>query len=220
MSLASVFSHVTNVSSPPLRTAPVFGGIAGIVAGEPGDPDDNGHIPSITSKTREIGELQDMYRRTLAASWACRAGELPPQELIENLFAGGTGWRADVVEISAADFRAEQAAKEKAQSELADDSGSISDASSKLTARHRSAPLRPRTPTGRHSRHSSVASVGGNDASSPMSTVSGRRSISQQVKESEKEKRRRRRGGFRPVEEITEFDVRDDLKPWQILARG
>jgi hypothetical protein len=34
-----------------------------------------------------------MYRRTLAASWAAQAGELPADECIENIFAGGNGWR-------------------------------------------------------------------------------------------------------------------------------
>jgi hypothetical protein len=163
-----------------------------------------------------------MYRRTLAASWACRAGELPPQELIENLFAGGTGWRTDIVQKSAAEFRAEQAAKDKAHSEAGDDSGSISDTSSKLTVQHArqsSIGLRPKTPKGPHSRHSSIVSIGGSDAPSLMSGMSGRKGISRQVKESEKEKRRRG-SAFRQVEEITEFDVRNDLKTWQISAKG
>lgn len=36
--------------------------------------DDAGHMPSLSSKSRETGELQDMYRRTLAASWAAQPG--------------------------------------------------------------------------------------------------------------------------------------------------
>ncbi len=44
---ASVFliSHagsMTDIVRPPLKTAPVFGGIAGIVAGEQVEPDDGG----------------------------------------------------------------------------------------------------------------------------------------------------------------------------------
>jgi hypothetical protein len=209
---------MADILSPPLKTAPVFGGIAGIVASEPGDPDDNGHMPSITSKTRELGELQDMYRRTLAASWACRAGELPPQELIENLFAGGDGKRADVLEITPAEARARQPLQRK---EAAEESGSVSDSSSKLTARHPSAAStwEKTTSKGNHSRQSSIASVTSqNDPPSPMSAVSGRRSISRAVKESDKQKSRR--GSVRPVEETTEFDVRDDLRTWQISARS
>ncbi|KAI9774381.1 MAG: hypothetical protein M1840_004275 [Geoglossum simile] len=78
---------------PPLRTAPVFGGIAGIAAVEPGDHDDSNYIPSLANKSREIREMQDMYRRTLVASWSCQAGELPADECIESIFAGGNGWR-------------------------------------------------------------------------------------------------------------------------------
>ena len=79
---------------PPLKTAPVFGGIAGIMIAEPqGESDDvGGQMPYMSSKTRELGELQDVYRRTLAASWAAQAGELPADKTIENLFAGEDGW--------------------------------------------------------------------------------------------------------------------------------
>ena len=36
-----------------------------------------------------------MYRCALAASWSCQPGELPANECIEDIFAGGTGWRPD-----------------------------------------------------------------------------------------------------------------------------
>ncbi|KAH0560096.1 hypothetical protein GP486_003377, partial [Trichoglossum hirsutum] len=81
-----------NFHAPALKTAPVFGGIAGIAAVEQGDHDDSNYIASLASKSREIGEMQDMYRRTLAASWAGQAGDLPADECIENIFAGGDGW--------------------------------------------------------------------------------------------------------------------------------
>ena len=44
-------------------------------------------------KATENRELQDTYRRTLAASFAAQAGELPADECIESIFAGGDGWR-------------------------------------------------------------------------------------------------------------------------------
>merc|ERR1712000_516053 len=78
----------TNFIAPPLKSAMVIGGIAGVLNAEAGEGDD---IPSITSKTRELSEAQDIYRRTLAATWACQAGELPPDKLVEDLFAGGDG---------------------------------------------------------------------------------------------------------------------------------
>ncbi|KAI8239576.1 hypothetical protein K4K55_001736 [Colletotrichum sp. SAR 10_96] len=79
-------------SAPPLRTAPVFGGIAGIMAGEQVEQDDAGQIPTM-AKSRDASEVQDMYRRALAASWSCQPGELPADECIEDIFSGGDGWR-------------------------------------------------------------------------------------------------------------------------------
>nr|POE88159.1 uncharacterized protein CFP56_11388 [Quercus suber] len=98
--------------APPLRTAPVFGGIAGIIqSSEPastthgvgsramngGETDheyeiDSAPIPSLSTTNREMGEMQDMYRRTLAAFWASQPGELKADECIEDIFAGGDGW--------------------------------------------------------------------------------------------------------------------------------
>jgi hypothetical protein len=96
--------------APPLRTAAVFGGIAGIMAGEQGEPDDlrqftlpnccsdltysvqGTDMPSI-SKSRDQGELQDMYRRALAASWAAQTDELSADQCIEDIFNGGNGWK-------------------------------------------------------------------------------------------------------------------------------
>ncbi|KZZ90458.1 Oestrogen-responsive protein [Moelleriella libera RCEF 2490] len=79
-----------NFTAPPLKTAPVFGGIAGLVA--PDVEDDTSPIPSI-SKPRDAAEMQDLYRRTLAASWSRQPNELPADECIEDIFSGGNGWR-------------------------------------------------------------------------------------------------------------------------------
>ncbi|EME49806.1 hypothetical protein DOTSEDRAFT_40956 [Dothistroma septosporum NZE10] len=93
--------------APQLRTAPVFGGIAGIIAGsEPtgnphnpashtnGDADgqDAAALPNFSTTNKELGEMQDMYRRTLAAYWASQPGELRADECIEDIFGGGDGW--------------------------------------------------------------------------------------------------------------------------------
>ena len=87
-----------NYVAPPPKSTPVFGGIAGFMAGdafEPVDPGANtpGHAPSsFTGKSRDMFEVQDMYRRSLAASWASQPGELPAHSCIEDLFAGGEGF--------------------------------------------------------------------------------------------------------------------------------
>ena len=99
--------------APPLRTAPVFGGIAGIIhSSEPAATSTNrigmggGEMsnaegaaegqdpvmPNLSSRNKEVGEMQDMYRRTLAAFWASQPGELRADECIEDIFGGGDGW--------------------------------------------------------------------------------------------------------------------------------
>lgn len=82
-----------NYIAPPLRSAPTFGGIAGIVANEPAD-DDTGPTVASLSKSRDVGEIQDLYRRTLVASWCRLPAEPTADESIEDIFAGGNGWRA------------------------------------------------------------------------------------------------------------------------------
>jgi hypothetical protein len=92
--------------APPLRSAPVFGGIAGIISSS--DPIGGGHagpsslnpdadgaegtVPNLLTTNKETGEIQDMYRRTLAAFWTSQPGELKADECIEDIFSGGDGW--------------------------------------------------------------------------------------------------------------------------------
>jgi len=45
-----------------------------------------------SAMSKELGELQDMYRLALAASWACGSGELAADKCIEDIFNGGDGW--------------------------------------------------------------------------------------------------------------------------------
>ena len=80
------------INRPLLKAPAVFEGIAGILTGEQGEADDLLHMPSILSKTREFSKLQDVYRKTLAASWAAQVGELPADRCIEEIFAGRDGW--------------------------------------------------------------------------------------------------------------------------------
>ncbi|KJZ75772.1 hypothetical protein HIM_04929 [Hirsutella minnesotensis 3608] len=77
--------------APPLKTAPVFVGIAGFMGPEQAE-DETCPLPTI-SKGRDVSEIQDLYRRTLAASWSRHPYELPADECIEDIFSGGNGWR-------------------------------------------------------------------------------------------------------------------------------
>jgi hypothetical protein len=87
-----------NYVAPPPKSAFVFGGIAGLVSGDAFEPVDTGattpgHAPSsFSGKSRDTFEVQDMYRRALAASWASQPGELSADRCIEDIFAGGEGF--------------------------------------------------------------------------------------------------------------------------------
>lgn len=103
-----------NFIAPPLKTAPVFGGIAGLMAGDMLDPNADAHnatrthphhaaaglalgeLPSLSHKSRDVFELQDCYRRVLAASWESQPGELTADQCIEDIFSGGDGFRTDM----------------------------------------------------------------------------------------------------------------------------
>lgn len=167
------------------------------------EPDDLGHMPSMSSKTREIGELQDMYRRTLAASWAAQAGELPADECIEDIFAGGDGW--------AKNQPGGTGSKRREDAEQAENGAER------------------RTMLGRHKRKSSgFVRHAVNKARSQelkhsdgedVSGVSGRTSIEQQV-QSNSEKGALQGYDRMRARELDEFEAREDLRSWEISASG
>ena len=196
---------MADLCRPPLKTAPVFGGIAGIMSSEQVEPDDLGNMPSMSSKTREIGELQDMYRRTLAASWAAQAGELPADECIEDIFAGGDGWAKDQpggtgsgVKRRGDDEHVESGADRRA-----------------MLGRHK------RKPSGfvRHAvnkvRSHELKHSDGED----VSGMSGRAGIKQQV-QSNSEKGSPQGYDHMRAREVDEFEAREDLRSWEISANG
>lgn len=214
----------TNFSTPPLKTAMVFGGIAGIVSAEAVTDDIDGAIPTISSKTRELGELQDIYRRTLAATWACQAGELPPDKLVEDLFVGGDGGRMKPPEPPRSGWRRHHAqghthGHAHAREESA---GSSSDAESRRTvtpmhSQHTPSstqddvfgPAHSRAGRGSHDEALSVAAQG----HTHMGSVSGRASIDQLAKGEHGRSRPRTNSNYR---EYSEFALRQDLRSWSV----
>lgn len=202
-----------NFIAPPLRTAQVFSGIAGIVSGEQRDPEEAGSkffvticyrrlfancstaMQSLNTKSRETGELQDMYRRTLAAYWSAQPGELKADECIEDIFAGGDGWGDR-----------EQPYNHQQQRGIRfhpDGGGSGSEGEARhirggSTHRKSHETLRPgdviaKSPSGHGGR--------------------GRGSLEQQAHQMKAEAERKR---HRPYYEVDEFELREDLRSWQL----
>ena len=191
----------SNFIAPQLRKEPVFGGIAGIMTAEQGDTDDGNNIPSMSSKARESGKLQDMYRRTLAASWAAQAGELPADKCIEDIFAGGDGWGGVEGASKAPGSRAAGGSTEEDES----------DADNRTLRGHK------RNTSGSHDTLKPSFQPRSTKKGDPTtSAVSGRGSIAQNVRSSQNSAKLDQR----PSHEIDEFVAREDLRSWEISAHG
>ncbi|CZT51448.1 uncharacterized protein RSE6_12594 [Rhynchosporium secalis] len=189
-----------NFVAPPLKTAPVFGGIAGIMAGEQAEQDDVGHMPTI-SKSRDHGELQDMYRRTLAASWAAHADELPADECLEDIFNGGDGWKhhdkMSTPRITHDDSGEEGNLRHHYRSMSGNSSKSV--ASQNTITGKRNMRIGHKHSTSRETLGPppSHLAVDIHDISSENSSERGR-------------------PGFKKAPELDEFEIRDDLVAWRL----
>jgi hypothetical protein len=182
-----------------LKTAQVFSGIAGILSGEQRESDDAGAVPSLNVISRETGELQDMYRRSLAAYWSAQPGELKADECIEDIFAGGDGW-GDKEKPYASTPNHHRTAKYS----TADSSGSVSE----------SEPLSRtvRGLSGSHRKSQETIRPGDVGAGSPRG-VHGRSSLEQQAHHLKAEVERKQ---LRQGHEVDEFEVREDLRSWRL----
>ncbi|KAE8391332.1 mitochondrial inner-membrane-bound regulator-domain-containing protein [Aspergillus alliaceus] len=187
-----------NFTTPPLKSAMVFGGIAGVISSEQTDPDDLGPLPAINTQSREAADMQDMYRRTLAASWNCRGDDVPADKLVEDLFSGSISWCSEV---------------NNAQSNVTTERGLHPSASAvtKTTAVNRLSPSFERRPK---SSSNQFRNEGKSSEFSPRighSRKSG--SIDQQLYSTAKGNAWKNRNS---EHELSEFDVREDLKSWDI----
>ena len=154
--------------------------------------------PSLSSKSREVGELQDMYRRTLAAYWAAQPGELKADECIEDIFAGGDGWGNKE--------KAYDTPQDSMKLAGGDSSGSMSE--SEPLPIHRS---KRRGADGLRKSHETLRP--GDIGHSGTGGVRGRGSLEQQAHQMKAEAERRR---IKPPHEVNEFDVREDLRSWRL----
>lgn len=189
--------------APPLKSAPVFGGIAGIMTAEQADGDDGNNVPSMSSNARESGRLQDMYRRTLAASWLAQAGELPADKCIEDIFAGGDGWGADHDPGVNTSPRLGGSTEED---ESDGDSRTLRGHKRHASGTGSRSTIKPT----HHERKSSKGDVANTGA------VSGRGSIADHIQSGSDAKSHTRRR----MHEVDEFTAREDLRSWQISSNG
>lgn len=199
---------------PALKNAQVFGGIAGIIAGEPVEADDSGRkhttfvlwcillnlvpdLPTLSKTSHENGELQDMYRRTEIAFWAAQPGELRADECIEDIFGGGDGWGGSDGKQPGDRLGVEG------------DSASLSDSGSRSPRRawHRHTPSQGSNKSADTLKRARMAGL---DRGLSMR---GRASLEQQANQMKAEAHMPR---SRPAHEVDELDVRDDLRSWTL----
>lgn len=183
--------------APPLRTAPVFSGIANIIhSSEPvqtqvttggastPQPLDEETVPNLSSRNKEQGEMQDMYRRSLAAFWASQPGELKADEAIEDIFSGGDGWGKG----------GRPAPTEQENGNGRAGGGSFAG--------------------GNSSRPDSGTSTPNPDGDGKL--VDGRRGMMYIAGPRRHNKHLKTRGRVKGQGEVDEFDVREDLKSWRV----
>jgi len=135
-----------------------------------------------------------MYRRTLAAYWSAQPGELKADECIEDIFAGGDGWGD-----RAKPYDSHHATKFAVGG---DSSPSMSESDSAIA-------MRNTRRDGHRKSHETLRP--GDVINSPSGR--GRGSLEQQAHQLKAEAERKR---YRPSHEVDEFDVREDLRSWQL----
>ena len=188
----------TDCVRPPLKSAMAFSGIAGVVSPEQGERDElsGGPMPSINTKSSEAADMQDLYRRTLAASWNSHSTDLPADKLVEDLFAGGTAWDNGT---------------DDTRSSRLDDSLRVSESPGVGTDFN---PARLSPGFERHSKSPSGSRLNlQTDGKHPGLNARRGGSIEQQIYDNPRTK------GFKsrtPENEVSEFDVRENLRSWEI----
>ncbi|QDS73716.1 hypothetical protein FKW77_003519 [Venturia effusa] len=200
-----------NYSAPPLRVAPVFSGIAGIVAGEQADAEDPLHMPAVNNKAKETGdELRELYRKTVAADWTCQAGEISADKCIEDIFAGGDGWGKQ--------GKGSEGPSHKGGVLSTEDVSLLSDGESRQFHGNKKSIwsqglFRSRQDMKRHSREH----LGKRHQDDMQGTrgVRGRGSFEQQTRQMGAGAER---GNNKSIREREDLDVREDLRSWRVPA--
>jgi hypothetical protein len=173
-----------------------------------------------------------MYRRALAASWHSQPGELPADEVIEDIFSGGDGWKPIF------------SSKSRGPGPDGEDSASLSDEAMRGTLRPSDVRRMNRTHRRHHSGASdkSVVTVTGRDGNGHSHShghghgrnghrrnasredvarvgQDGTRSRSESLTSLAPTMGSSDRGrdvGFRRTREVDESEVRDDLIAWKL----
>lgn len=152
-------------------------------------------------KNRDLGELQDVYRRSLAAAWTANSEELPADKCIEDIFNGGNGWsHAKGMPRVTAHFEDDHMSDERTGHHY----------------RHQRTPSGASGKSAISSKSQSTVTTGqrrGHKHSKSQDTMGMSPGVGM---DSEGSSDRGRIGGVRRAKEVHEFDARDDLIAWKL----
>ncbi|KAI5464179.1 N-terminal C2 in EEIG1 and EHBP1 proteins-domain-containing protein [Mariannaea sp. PMI_226] len=222
--------------APALKTAPVFGGIGGIMSEAMAIEDEVGPVTNIY-KPRDTAELQDLYRRTLAASWCRQPHELPADECIEDIFSGGNGWKTKPESIAP-----DTDDDDEDIDELDPHDGTLRPRDVRRTAFPQGNQLQPghvssihgpggrahrRTPSNSSDKSVSTVTVTphGQHHHPPRKNVrihelDHSRSLASLTSSMTMDSDQMREIGMRRAREVPEFDIRNDLVAWKLPGAG
>jgi hypothetical protein len=172
----------------------------------------------VMNRSRENGELQDMYRRSLAASAGIQTGELPADKCIEDIFAGGDGWKNKGIQFKIPTPRehlvpGDQHSEEdwedhvyhQQKNHIRSHSGSSSKSQSTIKGSKQGSDFK---------HHKSREGL-------EMRThTRGKPSTGSIVHGSSSEDSERGRQGYKHAHEVDEFDMREDLVAWELPGRA
>lgn len=147
--------------------------------------------------------MQDLYRRSLAASWISRSGDLPADKLIEEIFTEGAWDESypDLSETTARDTRK-------------DNYLSTETAERQTRTGKRLSPSFENRPKS----SSSSRSMGGSKNVESLSTL-GHPQKGGSFEEHLYDGKGRNWKSRNAEHELSEFDVRQDLRSWEVAAK-
>lgn len=186
-------------------------GITGVVLSDHGDGHGQAALPHTTGD-KEISDLQDLYRRTLVASWRSPARDPDADKLIEDLFSAG--WTNET-----SDARLRET-NEGTEGHTRATSSSLHRASSGKNSLHAIPRLTSRSE--RRPRNSSVSQQAeflGKEIDANMNPSLGPPWKPGSMEQKLEAASAASTGNARPSPEVSEFDVRDNLRSWEITPR-
>ena len=184
-----------------MKTAPIFGNISGVINFESGERDEKGNRQSTSSRVNhDINELRSTYRQTLMAAWSSEDTEMPADECIEDIFAGGDGFGSSTRHPRA------RYGKGKADDDSEDDRTPTPPAS-KTHSEHRG----HQDDAPHHSRYGKSAHRHRHSKSSDRTIGRGSGSHHNTSSGSDDRREDRDRAGW-----VTEADLREDMRSWHI----